>query len=158
VGLPNVIFAFHRPKIRNANTLKKFWLSLWKLWRLNLLLPVSEIRPTPCPDRSKIVYSECRTTWAIARFFCAFCLFLLHSPCNKLGPLQSGPSLQISVSDYLRIRIQPFRRMRIRIQLRIRIQIQAKSEQVFVQIEIFFVLSMKVTFYKRYSLKYAFKH
>jgi hypothetical protein len=42
--------------------------------------------------------------------------------------------------------------MRIRIQLWIRIQIQAKSEHIFVQSEIFYVLSMKLTFYKRYSI------
>jgi hypothetical protein len=48
---------------------------------------------------------------------------------------------------------EPFRRNRIRI------QIQAKSGQIFFRVKFFFyVLSMEVTFYKRFSLKYAFKH
>jgi hypothetical protein len=49
---------------------------------------------------------------------------------------------------------------RIRIHyMRIRFQIQAKILQIFFRLKIFlYVLSIKVTFYKRCSLKYAFKH
>jgi hypothetical protein len=50
------------------------------------LLLRSKIRPTPCPGRSKIVSAD----GLLGSFLIAF--YPPPGPCNKLGPLLSGPS------------------------------------------------------------------